>query len=99
MAAVKVEHFAPEDMPLLVAYCTAVTQERVIAAELAGAVDEEAIDRSRLALSRAAGDLIKLARALRLGPMARDATNRRRPGTVRSSSRRPWDFSRDRVVG
>ena len=99
VASVKVEHFAPEDVPLLVTYCATVAQERIIAAELAEATEEEDIDRGRLALSRAAGDLIKLARALRLGPMARDATNRRRPGTIRSVGRRPWDFSRGGEAG
>ena len=99
VAAVKVEHFAPEDVPLLVAYCTTVAEERRIAAELAKAIEQEDVDRLRLAWSRTAGDLIKLARALRLGPMARDATNRRRPGTVRSAARKPWDFAGGREAG
>ena len=41
VAAVKPDHFAPEDTPLLTAYCTTVAQERTIAAELAKASEEE----------------------------------------------------------
>ena len=91
--SVKPEHFVAEDAPLLCAYCAASLQERAIAAALANASAEEA-DRLRAAHSRAAGDLVKLARALRLGPMARNAAyNRRRPGTTRPSGPRPWDYT------
>jgi hypothetical protein len=88
--SVNADHFAAEDLPLLSAYCAASVQERAIAAALVGASQED-VDRLRAAMSRAAGDLVKLARALRLGPMARNA-NRRRPGTTRPSGERPWNY-------
>jgi hypothetical protein len=91
--SVKPEHFAAEDAPLLSAYCAAVVQERAIVASLAKAAEDE-VDRLRAAHDRIAGTLVKLARALRLGPMARDATHRRRPGTVRPAGERPWDYRR-----
>jgi hypothetical protein len=95
--SVKPEHFAAEDAPLLSAYCAAVLEERTIASALTEASEDD-VDHLRIARSRAAGDLIKLARALRLGPIARDATHRRRPGTVRSGGERPWDY-RPRAAG
>jgi hypothetical protein len=90
--AVKAEHFAPEDLPLLAAYSAAVVQQKAIVAELGKASGED-VDRLRAAMSRAAGDLVKLARALRLGPMARDDSRRRR-GTVRPTGPRPWDYAK-----
>ena len=89
--SVKPEHFAPEDLPLLCAYCAVSVQERAIAAALAGSPGDE-VANLRAALSRAAGDLVRLARSLRLGPLARNA-NRRRPGTTRPSGERPWDYA------
>jgi hypothetical protein len=96
--SVKPEHFAPEDIPVLEAYCGAVVQRKIVATELAKAAEEDA-EKLRVALSRANGDLVKLARACRLGPISRDVTSRRRQGTTRPGGPRPWDTARDREAG
>jgi hypothetical protein len=91
--SVKPGHFAAEDVPLLVAYAAAAVQERVIAHELEAAEDEKAKDRLWLAHGRVAGSLTRLARALRLGAMARaPSRNRRLPGTVEASGPPPWEY-------
>lgn len=94
--SVKPGHFAAEDVPLLVAYAAATVQERAIARELEAAEDEKAKDRLWLAHGRVAGSLTRLARALRLGAMARaPSRNRRLPGTVEPSGPPPWEYRRE----
>jgi len=104
--SVKPGHFAAEDALLLTAYVAAAVQERDIAQELDALVhpgaprtaedqaeDEKAKDRLRTAHGRVAGSLTRLARALRLGAMARDPSrSRRRPGTVEPSGAPPWEY-------
>jgi hypothetical protein len=98
--SVKPGHFAAEDEPLLVAYAAAIVQERAIARDLeaAEAEDEEeekakTKDRLRTAHGRVAGSLTRLARALRLGAMARAPSRHRRlPGTVEPSGPPPWEY-------
>jgi hypothetical protein len=95
--SVKPGHFADEDVPLLTAYCAATVQERAIAQELdavgGGEDAEKAKDRLRTAHGRVAGSLTRLARALRLGAMARaPSRNRRLPGTVEPSGPPPWEY-------
>lgn len=95
--SVRPNHFAQEDLPLLVAYSAAIAQERAIARELEAVQDgedaEKTKDRLRNAHGRVAGSLTRLARALRLGAIARDPTRcRRRPGTVEPSGPLPWEF-------
>ena len=88
--SVKPGHFAREDLPLLTAYAAAQVQERSIADELAKAETATAKDKLWMAHGRVSGSLTKLARALRLGAMARDPTrSRRRPGTVEASGASP----------
>jgi hypothetical protein len=88
--SVKPGHFAAEDVPLLTAYAAAIVQERAIAHELEAAEEK---DRLWTAHGRVAGSLTRLARALRLGAMARDPTrSRRRPGTVEPSGDMPWEY-------
>ncbi|MFZ0599809.1 MAG: hypothetical protein WAN05_00170, partial [Roseiarcus sp.] len=69
--SVRPNHFAQEDMPLLVAYAAAIAQERAIARDLEAVQDgedaEKTKDRLRNAHGRVAGSLTRLARALRLG--------------------------------
>jgi hypothetical protein len=91
--SVKPGHFADEDAPLLVAYSAATVQERAIAQELEAAEEEKAKDRLRTAHGRVAGSLTRLARALRLGAMARVPSRNRRPaGAVEPSGPRPWEY-------
>jgi hypothetical protein len=91
--SVKPGHFAREDLPLLTAYAAAQVQERSIADELAKAETATAKDKLWMAHGRVSGSLTKLARALRLGAMARDPTrSRRRPGTVEASGASPWEW-------
>jgi hypothetical protein len=91
--SVKPGHFAAEDVPLLTAYAAAAVQERDIAHELEAAEDEKAKAALWTAHGRVAGSLTRLARALRLGAMARDPTrSRRRPGTVEPSGPPPWEY-------
>ena len=97
--SVKPGHFAAEDEPLLVAYAAAIVQERAIARDLEAAEDEDeeekakTKDRLRTAHGRVAGSLTRLARALRLGAMARaPSRNRRLLGTVEPSGPPPWEY-------
>jgi hypothetical protein len=91
--SVKPGHFAAEDVPLLTAYAAAIVQERAIAHELEAAEAATAKDRLWMAHGRVAVSLTRLARALRLGAMARDPTrSRRRPGTVEASGTPPWEY-------
>jgi hypothetical protein len=99
--SVKPGHFADEDTPLLTAYAAAIAQERAIAQDLEAAEEAEedekakAKDRLRTAHGRVAGSLTRLARALRLGAMARaPSRNRRLPGTVEPSGPPPWEYRR-----
>jgi hypothetical protein len=90
--SVKPGHFAAEDMPLLVAYASATVQERVISHALEKA-EAESLPTLWTAHGWVAGSLTRLARALRLGAMARDPSrNRRRPGTVEPSGTPPWEY-------
>jgi hypothetical protein len=83
----------PRKGPLLTTYAAAIVQERAIAHELEAAEDEKAKDRLRLAHGRVAGSLTKLARALRLGPMAREpGRHRRAPSTIEPSGALPWEY-------
>jgi len=99
--SVKPGHFAAEDEPLLVAYAAAIVQERAIARDLEAAENEDeeekakakTKDRLRTAHGRVAGSLTRLARALRLGAMARaPSRNRRLLGTVEPSGPPPWEY-------
>jgi hypothetical protein len=91
--SVRPGHFAAEETPLLVAYAAAIVQERAIAHDLETADSETAKDRLRMAHARVAGTLTRLARALRLGPMARNPSrNTRRPGTVEPIGALPWEY-------
>lgn len=91
--SVRPQHFAAEDVPLLTAYAAATVQERDIAHELETAEDEKTKAALWTAHGRVAGSLTRLARALRLGAMARDPTrSRRRPGTVEPSGPLPWEY-------
>jgi hypothetical protein len=90
--SVRPGHFAAEELPLLVAYAAATVQERAIARDL-----EEADEKGRITLrtahGRVAATLVRLSRALRLGPLARDPSrNTRRPGTVEPSGELPWEW-------
>jgi hypothetical protein len=83
-----------------------MVQERDIAQELDAMVrpgaprvvddqaeEEKAKDRLRTAHGRVAGILTRLARALRLGAMARAPSRHRRlPGTVEPSGPPPWEY-------
>jgi hypothetical protein len=89
--SVRFDHFRAEDRPMLAAWCSTVVQREAIAAALDKDPAGENVPALRLALSRTIGDIVKLGRALRLGPISRDANNRRRPGTTREPGRRPWD--------
>lgn len=92
VGSVKPGHFAPEDIALLTAYSAAIVDERAIARELANA-DEKDRAGLRAAHDRRAGALVRLARALRLGAMARaPSRNRRLPGTVEPSGAMPWEY-------
>jgi hypothetical protein len=94
--SVKPGHFAAEDTLLLTAYAAAAVQERTISHKLETAADEKAEVALWAAHGRVAGSLTRLARALRLGAMARDPTrSRRRPGTVEPSGPLPWEFEPD----
>ena len=94
--SVRPGHFAAEETPLLTAYASAIVQERAIAGELEAAMSGKAKDGLRLAHGRVVGSLVKLTRALRLGPMARNPSrNTRRPGTVEPSGELPWEFEPD----
>jgi hypothetical protein len=91
--SVRPGHFASEERPLLVAYAAAIVQERVIAQDLEEVEDGKAKAGLWAAQARVAGTLVRLARALRLGPMARNPSrNTRRPGTVEPSGTLPWEF-------
>jgi hypothetical protein len=93
--SIKPGHFAAEDAPLLTAYAAATVQERTIAHDLEAADDDKAKAVLWAAHGRVAGSLTRLARALRLGAMARDPTrSRRRPGTVEPSGPPPWEYRR-----
>jgi hypothetical protein len=93
VGGVRPGHFAAEDVPLLVVYAAAIVQERDIAHELEDAEDEKAKAPLWTAHGRVAGSLTRLARALRLGAMARNPSrSRRRPGTVEPSGVPPWEY-------
>jgi hypothetical protein len=96
--SVKPGHFALEDVPLLVAYASATVQERAISRELGEAETEMAKAGLRAAHGRVAGSLVRLARALRLGAMARapaPSRHRRLQGTVEASAAPPWEYEPD----
>ena len=97
--SVRPNHFAAEDMPILVAYAAAQVEERDIVRDLEAAKaaeDNQAKAVLRTAQGRNAGSLTRLARALRLGAMARDPTrSRRRPSTVEPSAPLPWEYEPD----
>jgi hypothetical protein len=71
-----------------------MVQERAIARVLEAAADEKVMDRLWAAHDRVAGSLTRLARALRLGPMARN-TSRNRRGVAplpEPSGSPPWEY-------
>lgn len=92
--SVRPGHFMAEELPLLTAYASAQVQERAIARDLEAADDEKVTDRLRAAHGRVAGTLTRLARALRLGPMARNTSrNRRGVGALpEPSGAPPWEY-------
>jgi hypothetical protein len=91
--SVKPGHFAAEETPLLVTYARAIVRDGVIAAELKTAESATAKAALWAAQERVAGSLVRLARALRLGPLARNPSrNTRRPGTVEPSGDLPWEY-------
>jgi hypothetical protein len=94
--SVRPGHFTAEEVPLLVAYASSIVQERAIACSLEAAVKEPVKDKLRMAHGRVSATLVRLARALRLGPMARNPSrNTRRPGTVEPSGPPPWEYEPD----
>jgi hypothetical protein len=101
--SVRPGHFAAEEAPLLTAYAAAVVEERDIARDLVAAkaaADDKAKDGLRLAHGRVSATLVRLARALRLGPLARNPSrNTRRPGTVEPSAPLPWEWEPDEPEG
>jgi hypothetical protein len=69
-------------------------RSRAIARVLEAAADEKVMDRLWAAHDRVAGSLTRLARALRLGPMARN-TSRNRRGVAplpEPSGSPPWEY-------
>jgi hypothetical protein len=98
--SVRPGHFAAEEVPLLVAYAAAVVQERDIIQELETAETAPAKAVLWTAHRGVAGSLVRLARALRLGPLARNPSrNTRRPGTVEPSAPLPWEWEPDEPEG
>jgi hypothetical protein len=92
--SVRPGHFTAEEMPLLVTYAASIVQERAIARDLEEAGTETAKERLRAAHGRVASSLVRLARALRLGPMARNPSrNRRGVGALpEPSGAPPWEY-------
>ena len=94
--SVKPNHFAAEDMPIACRRRAAQAEERDIVRDLeaAKAADDSAAKAVlRTAQGRNASSLTRLARALRLGALARDPSrNTRRPGTVEPAGPLPWEF-------
>ena len=73
VSAVPLEHFSPEDVPILSAYCRACVLERHAAEELAaGAVVGDRTSPWLSVHASAVRSLSTLAMRLRLGPRARD---------------------------
>ena len=95
--SVKPGHFAAEDIPLLVAYASATVQERAISRELAEAETETGKKELRAVHGRVAGSLVRLARALRLGAMARTPTptrqRRLQASAIDTSAAPPWEYA------
>lgn len=107
VASVRPGHFAADDLLLLTAYVAAAVQERTIVQELEELASPDAPrtaedradgdktkDRLRAAHGRAAGTMTRLARALRLGAIARNPSrSRRRPGMAEPiGGPLPWEF-------
>ena len=92
--SVRPGHFNPDDMPLLVAYAV---QERDIAHDLEAAEDEKAKAVLWTAHGRVAGSLVRLARSLRLGAMARNPSRNRRgvAPLPEPSGAPPWEYEPD----
>jgi hypothetical protein len=95
--SVRPGHFTAEEMPLLTAYAAAQVEERDIVRDLEAAKaaeDEKAKAVLRTAQGRVAGTLTRLARALRLGPMARNASRNRRgvAPLPEPSGALPWEY-------
>jgi hypothetical protein len=86
----------------LVAYASATVQERAISGELDAAETETAKAGLRAAHGRVAGSLVRLARALRLGAMARTPppTRQRRlqASTIETSAAPPWEYEPDETL-
>jgi hypothetical protein len=95
--SVRPGHFNPDDMPLLVAYAAATVQERDIAHDLEAAEDEKAKAVLWTAHGRVAGSLVRLARSLRLGAMARNPSRNRRgvAPLPEPSGAPPWEYEPD----
>lgn len=73
VAGVPLEHFSPEDAPLLSAYCRACVLERHAAEELAACAVVGTVPSPWLSVhASAVRSLSTLAMRLRLGPRARD---------------------------
>ena len=79
VASVAVDHFQPEDMTLLCAYCRAVALERRAAEELrACAVVSDRVSPWLAVHTQMARTMMQLSVRLRLGPRSREPNNRRR---------------------
>ena len=91
--SVRPGHFTAEELPLLVAYAASIVQERTIACSLEAAMKETVKEKLRMAHGRVANSLVRLTRALRLGPMARNPSRHgRAPSLVEPNGPRPWEF-------
>ena len=91
--SVRPGHFTAEEAPLLVTYARAIVRDGVIAEELKTAESATAKANLWAAQDRVAGSIVRLTRALRLGPMARNPSrNTRRPGTVEPVGPLPWEY-------
>jgi hypothetical protein len=92
--SVRPAHFAAEETPLLVAYAAAVVQQGDIIKRIEKARTASAKANLWTSHGRVAGTLVRLARALRMGPLARNPSrNTRRPGTVEPSGELPWEWT------
>jgi hypothetical protein len=92
--SVRPGHFNPDDLPLLIAYVAAQAQERAISRKLEAVEDEKAEAVLWAAHARVAGSLTRLARALRLGAMARNPSRHRRgvAPLPEPSGSPPWEY-------
>jgi hypothetical protein len=100
--SVRPGHFNLDDMPLLITYAAAAVQERTISRKLeAASSSPDPDDKAEAVLwaahARVAGSLTRLARALRLGAMARNPSRHRRgvAPLPELSGALPWEYYPD----